>query len=526
MQKVFKENPKTTKIIQNAAAIYRFDPFRLDAATGTVSRDGVPVPVGQRGAALLLTLLQHANAVVSKQDLMEAAWPGLAVEDANLSVQIAALRKALDDDVIQTVPRRGYRFTGTLVPPDETRPVASGIHHGDRPSIAVLPFENIGNDPEQVYFSDGLTRELIGGLSKFSALFVIAANSSFRYRASAPDVGHIAAELRVRYLLEGSVQRAGTRVRVSARLIDTATGTHLWADRYDRDIADLLTLQDEVAREIAGITSSHVAYAERERVSRKPPASWQAYDYYLKASEPSWRGQKALFERAEAMAQKAVELDPDFAPAHILRASFETSAWTEPRGGMDRFLNPATLDRAYKFAWTGLSLDPTLAEGHAALAWILLWRGEVDRALESYERAFALNPNLVDYLYAQTLIIAGRARDALAVLNDLTRRDPLCLPFCYAFYGHAYFFLGEDAKALTPLRECCSRTTDFSPGYVWLAAVCARLGRTEEAEQAVAEALRIRPTLTISQWRGMHPYRDKPAAEELYRWLEAAGAPA
>jgi TolB-like protein len=487
------------------------------------------VPIGQRGSALLLALLRRTNDLVPKEELMEAGWPGLAVEESNLSVQIATLRRALADGadgaaMIQTVPRRGYRFVGA-VERQEPPLQRAAPGEGGRATIAVLPFENIGGDPAQAYFSDGLTRELIGALSKQTALFVIAANSSFHYRGSALDAAQIASALGVRYLLEGGVQRVGARVRVSARLLDAKTGNHLWADRYDRDIIDALALQDEVAREIVGRTGSQVIHAERERIARKPPAAWQAYDLFLKASDPSRRWHRETALALEAMAERAIALDPEFAPAHALLARLSVNAWNIPIQP-ERFLQPATLERAHRQAWTALSLDPSLPDGHAILGWVLMWRGEIDQATASFARAFELNPNLVDYTYGQFLIIAGRVPEALDALKRVTRYDPLNAPICQAMFGHAYFMLGEDRTALRFLRECASRAPDFWAGHVWLAATCARLGRTEEARHAAAEVLRIVPDFTIAMWRAMHPYQDMDAAETLFRWLGEAGLPA
>ncbi len=505
----------------------------MDARTGIVSRDGVAVAIGQRGSALLLALLRNPNDIVPKEVLMEAGWPGLAVEESNLSVQIAALRRTLADGadgeaMIQTVPRRGYRFAGLVErqapspPRDHARPVPGEV---GRATIAVLPFENIGGDPAQAYFSDGLTRELIGALSRQTSLFVIAANSSFQYRGSALDAAQIASALGVRYLLEGGMQRDGPRVRVSARLLDAETGNHLWADRYDRDITDSLALQDDVAREIVGRTGSQVVHAERQRIDRKPPAAWQAYDLYLKASDPSRRWHRETALALEAMAEKAVALDPEFAPAHALLARLSVNAWNIPIQ-RERFLQPATLERAHRQAWTALSLDPSLPDGHAILGWVLMWRGGIDQATASFERAFKLNPNLVDYTYGQFLIIAGRVHDALAALERVTRYDPMNAPICQGMFGHAYFMLGEDQTALRFLRECTARAPDFWAGHVWLAATCARLGRTDEARQASAEVRRLVPDFTIALWRAMHPYRDGQAAETLFRWLGEAGLPA
>jgi TolB-like protein len=247
------------------AATYILGPFRLDAETDTLFRGGEPVSLGHRAVALLRVLVERRGIPVSKDALMEAAWAGLTVEESNLAVQIAAVRRVFGEESggenwIETLPRRGYRFVGpasirdqgalTAASPAANLPGSSNPTLPDRPSIAVLPFQNISADPEQEYFADGMADEIITALSRFGSLFVIARNSSFTYKGRAVDVKQVARELGVRYVLEGSVRKAGNRVRFTGQLIDATTGGNIWADRFDGALEDVFELQDQVTARV------------------------------------------------------------------------------------------------------------------------------------------------------------------------------------------------------------------------------------------------------------------------------------
>src|SRR5215469_32718 len=280
------------------ARFYTFGPFRLDAGSDTLVGPDGPVALGQRACVLLRTLVSQPGVLVSKSELMDAASPGRAIEEGNLTVQISALRKTLAGargrgQWIGTVARRGYRFIGEVQESDSLPATrindfrSTDPANPDRPSIAILPFENAGDDPEKSYVSDGVTADIIIALSRFSGLLVIAANSSFRYRGKKVDIRTVAQELGVHYVLLGSVRHSGDRIRISVRLIEAATGTHRWADRYECLATDVFAAQDEVTGCIAGVLVAQLTKAERDRTLRKPVESWQAYDLYLRATDGS-----------------------------------------------------------------------------------------------------------------------------------------------------------------------------------------------------------------------------------------------
>src|ERR1700691_2935791 len=275
--------------------VYTFGPFRLDVAAEILFRRAEPIALGQRAVALLHVLVQEAGTQISKSTLIESAWPGLAIEESNLTVQIAALRRVCAEEAggenwIETLPRRGYRYVGPVVTSQQASHdaaaetlSAAALVPPDNPSLAVLPFTNISGDPEQEYFADGMVEDIITGLSRVKWLFVVARNSSFVYKGHSVSVNRVGHELGVRYVLEGSVRKAGSRVRITAQLVEAETGIHIWAEKYDRPLDDIFALQDEITLNVVGAIEPSLREAEIERVKRKRPENLDAYDLVLRA---------------------------------------------------------------------------------------------------------------------------------------------------------------------------------------------------------------------------------------------------
>jgi TolB-like protein len=268
------------------AEVFLFEDFRLDRrGLSRCDQSGafVSVMVGSRALEILGVLVARPRELVTRDEIIKEVWPGATVEYSNIAVQIASLRRALGDgrtngNLIQTVPGRGYRFAGAV----SRAPPAGAPALPDKPSIAVLPFANIGGDPEQEYFADGMVEEIITALSRVRWLFVIARNSSFAYRGQAVDVKQVRRELGVRYVLEGSVRKARQSVRITAQLIDATTGAHLWADRFDGSLEDVFDLQDKVASSVAGVIEPTLQAAEIRRSSERPTGDLTAYNLYLR----------------------------------------------------------------------------------------------------------------------------------------------------------------------------------------------------------------------------------------------------
>src|SRR5882757_5127280 len=315
---------------QPMVPIHKFGPFRLDADAKILFRGSEPTVLGQRAVALLRLLVERAGAPVSKDTLIEAAWPGLAIEDSNLTVQIAALRRVFEEVAggaawIETLPRRGYRYVGPSVATDNLPAAANpqtapALALPDKPSVAVLPFSNLSGDPEQEYFADGMVEDIIAGLSRIKWLFVVARNSSSTYSGKAVDVKRVGRELGVRYLLQGSLRKDGNRVRISAQMIEAETGGHVWAERFDRPLDDIFALQDEIALSVVGAIEPSLRRAEIERVQRKRPDSLDAYDLVLQAQSDVYSGMPERVTKALVLLERALALDPTYALAHAFAA--------------------------------------------------------------------------------------------------------------------------------------------------------------------------------------------------------------
>jgi adenylate cyclase len=406
----------------------------------TLFRDTYPVALSARAVALLRILVERAGALVSKDALIEAAWPGLAIEESNLTVQIAALRRALSEapggeNWIVTLPRRGYRFVGPVVTKSEVQAAAApmadpapklspttALALPDKPSIAVLPFENLSGDPEQEYFADGMVEEIITALSRIRWLFVIARISSFTYKGRAVDIKQIGRELGVLYVLEGSVRKAGNRIRITAQLLDAINGAHLWADRFDSTLEDIFELQDNVASSVAGVIEPTLEAAEHRRSTRRPTTDLTAYDLYLQAHAhaQSWEREKSM--RALDLLMQALKRDGHYGMALALAAQchlmLDINGWSEDpqRSRQDsidlarRALQVAgdnanvlafaahvlgyfesDKDPAVTLIDRALDLNPSYATGWVRSGWLRLWAGNPDLAIEHFEKSLRLN---------------------------------------------------------------------------------------------------------------------------------------
>jgi TolB-like protein/Tfp pilus assembly protein PilF len=464
------------------ATIHKFGPYRLDADAEMLFRGSEPVALGRRAVTLLRLLVERAGTPVSKDALMEAAWPGLAIEESNLTVQIAALRRTFAEidgrtTWIETLPRRGYRYIGP--------PVATGSEAGlpaspapavsDKPSLAVLPLSNLSGDPAQDYFSDGITGDIIAELSRFRSLFVVARHSSFAYRGKTVEIKQVGRELGVRYVAEGSVRKIGSRVRVTVQLLDAASGYHLWTERYERELDDIFALQDEIVRAIVAALPGRLEDAGREIARRKPTSSITAYDLVLLGNE-RWR-QLTVKGMAEAREhfRSAVALDPQYARAHV------NIAWTIV---CDVFLESpatATLDEALREIETALDIDDGDAWSHGVFAQLLFLRQEDDKAEIHFSRALALNPNDADVaaVFANILVYWGRWREALTWIRAAKRLNPFP-PNLYHWYHALALYSGREyERAVKALME--ARSLDrWSHGL--LAACYAQMERLGEAQ--------------------------------------------
>lgn len=496
---------------------FAFGPFVLDPSAGTLLENDVPVSVSYRGLRLLAALVSRPGDILSKAELLEAAWPGMAVEEGNLTVQIAQLRKLLGEPVnggdwIVTVPRVGYRFTGLVEQLGTAR--RKPLPLPSKPSIAVLPFANISNDPGQESFADGLTEDLITDLSRTAELFVIARNSAFAYKGKARDVREIAEELGVRYLLEGSVRHAAGRVRINAQLVDAASGDHLWAERFDRDLGDIFAVQDEATARIVEALLGRL----RTSSPRRRPKSLEAYDLCVRARRLMDDTPQAAQE-AHLLLTRAILLDPDYAEAYRWLALNHWMGWVHSGGPSEAFRGTA-LELARK----AVALDPNDAGGRWALAYLLAYERSFAEAEVEFARALELDPNEADAWAALSdiTVLAGRVGEGLAHIRKAFRLNPFPPSWYYLPLGQALYAAGEHQAAVEALRR---DETHRTSSRRFLAASLGQLGRLEEARDEAELFLVGNPDFSIRHWATMEPFRDDAMRERFIDGFRKAGLP-
>jgi adenylate cyclase len=522
--------------------MFQFEGYTLDVARSSLRAADREIQLRPKSFEVLRYLVENADRVVTKDELIKAIWPNVIVTDDALMHCVSEARQAIADSrqtLIATVPRRGYRFAapvlriGANAAAAAPTPPCEGEEQGtslDRPCVAVLPFANLSGDRQQDYFSDGITEDITTELSRFSELMVIACNSAFQYKGRAVDIRQVGRELGARYVLEGSMRRSGGRIRITAQLIDAMTGAHRWGERYDRELHDVFAVQDEMARTIVVILAAHVNRAEIERALLKPPAAWEAYDYYLRGSEAYFfshltKRTKGALHQARRLLEQSLAIDPDYARAAAVLAATHRHAYFERSDG--DYLNPAALDRALEWAEIAVRLDARLPEARAALGDVLLFKRQHDAAIAEFERALALNPNFTDYRYAAVLAFAGEPARAIEVLEANIRLDPFQsnVPGFMGVKAWANYMLKHYGEAVRLFLECMLRLPNAVGPCAGLAAACAQLGRLEEARKEAAEVLRIYPGFTIESWKRTLPWRDPKDAEHVVDGLRKAGLP-
>ena len=504
---------------------------------------GQPVALRPQAFAVLRYLAEHAGRLVTKDELMQALWPGLAVTDDNLVQCIHEIRRAFRDNdriVLKTAPRRGYR----LVLPEDTahnrprrepeRPVegpagswlgrasdADGGQLGERAkiSIAVLPLVNLSSDREQEYFSDGITEDIITELSRWQSIAVASRNAAFRFRDQTVDMQAAGRELGVRFVLEGSVRRLGERVRITAQLIDAETGHHVWAERYDRPMPDLFVPQDEVVRTIVGTLVGRVYVSAAEHLRRRSPADPAACDLVMWANSLAWDQPPARAE-AERLLERAIDLDPGYGLPHSLLAMVLIFDWRCECAG-----SPGMLDRAFALAKRGVELSDGDSTSHVALGHLQLQRGCYDAALTHMEHALEINPgnpaNKADL--GIVLCHVGRAEEGLEHLRDARRIDPYFGPSWYwPALGVAQFVLRRYVEALADFdRGSPTGTSDVAI----MAGCCAKLGLVDRTQETVSHCLAIEPEARIGNVVTRSAFKDADDREHLAECLRLAGMP-
>ena len=390
----------------------------------------------------------------------------------------------------------------------------------DKPSIAVLPFVNMSDDPEHEFFSDGITENIITDLSKISSLLVISRSSTFAYKGKPIKIKQVAEEFDVRYVLEGSVQKAGDRIRINAQLIDANTGHHLWAERYDRDLKDLFALQDEITQKIVMTLRLEVREAELERIKRIPTENLTAFETYLRGVHYLLDRRKSTNAQARQMFERAIDLDPGYAEGY---AGLSVTYYREWLWGWSS--DPQNMETAFELVQKAIRLNDSYASAYWILGMIYLWKDrEHEQAIAAAKKAIALDPNNASAysVLAEILKFAGRPAEVIELMEKAMRLNPRYSPFYLFQSGSAYYYMGQYDRALTLLKKAVARLPNHMPTHGYLAAIYTELGREEEARAELAEVLRISPNESLKSM-DRYPYKDPAYLERLRNHMRRAG---
>ena len=515
---------------------FLFRDHLLDTDRRELSREQVPVSVEPQVFDLVVHLMENRDRVVSKDELIDKIWHGRSVSESTLTSRINAARKAVGDNgasqaLIRTIARKGFRFVGDV----ETKLAAAAPEPGrwipapqatlalpDRPAIAVLPFTNMSGDREQDYFSDGISEDIITALSKLRWFFVVARNSSFVYKGRAVHMHEVARELGVRYVVEGSVRRSGERVRISAQLNDVSTGSHLWAERYDRELADIFAVQDDITEAIVAAIEPQLYTAESFRAGQKPPGSLDAWDLVMRALSHYWRITREDNAAAQGLLEKAVAIDPAYGKALGLLAT--SHIFGAHMGWADM---AATVPVAERAALAAVEADREDAWAHHGLAYTYLFRRRFDDALAEFELTLRLNPNfaMAHAFYGVTLCYAGRWQDGDAAARRALRlspRDPLAAIYCgVAAYAQ---FIGRNYEgAVQMARESMRQRADFVGAHRVLTAAAGMLGDPQLAASALRGLQRTQPGISLAWLTRELPMRRAEDREHYLQGFRRAG---
>jgi TolB-like protein/Tfp pilus assembly protein PilF len=502
-----------------------FGPYRLDFAGGALLRDGAPVALGQRAMALLQLLAQNRGKAVSKAALMDRGWPGISVEEGNLTVQISALRKALgkDDsgrDWIVTIPRVGYQLAA------KSDAIAAKIEAAVAPNVAVLPFQNIGGGPEQDYFADGIAEDIINGLSRFKSFAVIARNSSFSYRGGEADLEKVAGELGVRYVLLGSVRRSGGRLRISAQLVDAVSGAVLWSSHFDGATDEVFDFQDRITESVVTVVAPQIQQAEIARSRRERPGSVAAYDLYLQALPKLLSEREPANAEAFALLTTALKSEPNN-PLLLSLASFAlehrcTMGWV-PLQEDDR-------QRCRDLAERGLehAAGDAVVLAHCGMS-LLQGAKEYDWGMAVLRQAYQANPNhlMAVAAFGVGSLHCGSIDDAIACFHRAQRLSPRD-PFAHvALCGlaHAHMVRREFAEARDWAAKALALNPNFDPTWWMLIAANAQLGLADEARRHLKRFTDMVPGISIAKIRDGQPSWDQERMVPIYDGLRMAGMP-
>jgi len=518
-----------------------FSDHVLDSDRRELRRGGDAVALEPQVFDLLVYLLVCRDRIVTKDDLIESVWGGRIVSESTLTSRINAVRKAVGDNgrdqrLVRTIARKGVRFVGEVrcelsgvavrdpvrEAAEQPGPLArSSLPPLDRPAIAVLPFANRSEEAGQEYFSDGISEDIITALSKLRWFYVIARNSSFVYKGKAVPIRQIGEELGVGYVLEGSVRKEGNRVRITAQLSDVSTGRQIWSDHYDRSLADVFAVQDEITQSIVAAIEPQLYAAESFRAERKAPDSMDAWDLVMRALSHYWRVTRQDNMVAQALLEKAISIDPHFGQAlGLLAASYGFGAHMG-------WIPMEELPQAERAALAAIRADSEDPWAHHALGTVYLFNRAFDDSLAEFELAIRLNPSFSPArgYYGVALAYCGRwqegdlaARQALR----LSPRDPFAAVYC-GIAAYAQFVGRKYEEAIRMSREALRQRSDFVGAHRVLVAAAGMTGQQPVAEAALRELYRAQPNVSLGWIAKQIPFKYDADREHYLDGLRRAG---
>jgi TolB-like protein len=536
-------NDHPTGLLWSHDVQFAFEDCVLDIGRRELTRRAETVSIGPQVFDLLVYLVQNAERVVSKDDVLEAVWGGRVISESTLTSHINAVRKAIGDSggdqrLVRTVPRKGFRFiahVSTVEPPErepdrslqaEDSQPSHGLSLPEKPSIAVLPFQNLSGDVEQAYFADGVVEDIISALSRARWLFVIARNSSFAYQGRRVDVKEVGHELGVRYVLEGSVRKAQDRVRITGQLIEASTGAHLWSERFEGTLDDIFELQDQIATSVAGAIAPQVELAEIERAKRNPTRCATAYDCYLRGLAHLHRGTRASMDEALTLFHRTIEIDHESASAHAMAAW--CYFWRKVNGWMIDRDKEATegLRLAQRAIELGRDDAVALTRGGHALAH---FTGDLDSGIALLDRAVFLNPNLASAWFLGGFLRTwhGECESAIEHFERAMRLSPVD-PERYrmqAGIAMAHLFAGRIETASQWAERSYSNLPSFLMVVALIAATRALSDRRDDARRAIEEVRKFDPALRISNITNWLPISRPEHLSIFADGLRKAGLP-
>ena len=510
---------------------YLFEEYAFDTDRRELYRGANIVSMAPQVFDLLDYLIRNRERVVSKDDLVNAIWRGRIVSDAALTTRINVARSVIGDSgdaqrFIRTLPRRGFRFIGAVheadrscdasaVPDNREESSTPGLALPDKPSIAILPFENMSGDPEQDYFADGIVDEITTALSRFNFLFVIARNSSFTYKGKSVDIKQVGRELGVRYVLEGSVRKAAGKIRIIGQLIDAATGMHVWADRFEGDLSDIFALQDRMTESVVSTIAPKMLQIQIDLASRRPN-NLSAYDLCLRALAHFYLLTRDGTAEALRLVSRALEIEPRSGFAARIAGSCHLTnvfqVWAaDPKPEIEEGLRLVRLALA-----ADRNDDAALSILGLATASFF---GEYDSAREMVDRAVVLNPNSAFAWYERgwTYLLLELPEEAVRSFERAIRispNDPL-LVLNFTGMGFAYIRLRRFDDAILAAKKALSMNPAYGPAYRCSASAFAHLGQDAQARSAAARALEIEPDFRVSKLLARRNPRDPIVIEGL-----------